>query len=370
MLSHRFIGQPSSGSSTLAVLAGLASSGRFDHLDAAVAYATMSGVDALVNALGSSIDSPAKRWLVGIDWFRSEPQALDALAALPNSTVAIYDGAEVVLRPGCFPRVPFHPKCWLFRNGTKSGAIVAGSANLSRNGLTGGVEVEFMTDVEDPDPRSASEWSAWQAVEEAAQWFEDEWVHATPLGTIALEYRRLYTPQRMQHAAPTEDDAGTSSRIGDRWTFSPEDLLRLRSSEQLWIQAGTLSRNRGPDVPGNQLMMRAFTRVFFGFPADEVATDTLIGYLSMELAGQRYHDRTLRYSNNSMDVLTIPVPGENGAPASYDEETLLFSRRQHGSRTEFGITVAAGTDAADWRQRSEDVDGLFVMKGGREFGVF
>ena len=117
-------------------------------------------------------------------------------------------------------------------------------------------------------------------------------------------------------------------------------------------------------------MMRAFSRVFFGLQPDEVSTDTLIGYLSMELAGQRYPRPDLAVFEQLNGRIDHPRTRGERRPRPSRRGDSSLRRRRRGGRTEFKITVAAGTDAADWRQRSEDVDGLFVMRGGREFGVF
>src|SRR4051794_39258093 len=97
----------------------------------AVAYATSTGVDALERCFGETTVRAAawqrleKRWLVGSDWFRTEPEALDRLSSLPNSQVHIFDGDAVVARPGSCPRIPCHPKTFIFA-GPSVTAVVHG----------------------------------------------------------------------------------------------------------------------------------------------------------------------------------------------------------------------------------------------------
>ena len=70
-----------------------------------------------------------------------------------------------------------------------------------------------------------------------------------------------------------------------------------------------------------------------------------------------------------MDVLSLPVPGLSGWPASYEEETLLFAKQSDGS---FQVTMARGKARANWRRQSSD-NGFLVSMGGsstREWGVF
>jgi hypothetical protein len=61
--------------------------------------------------------------------------------------------------------------------------------------------------------------------------------------------------------------------------------------------------------------------VYFGSPGHDVPTDTFIGNVNLVFAGTAHPDRTLPFSNNSIDVLALPVPG-GGGPAAYDRETL------------------------------------------------
>ena len=82
-----------------------------DRICAAVAYATHGGVAELNAALQElpGWKTASKRWLVGIDYCRSDPVALAHLAGLPRSRVRIFDGGFVSGRTGCVPRYSYHP---------------------------------------------------------------------------------------------------------------------------------------------------------------------------------------------------------------------------------------------------------------------
>ena len=158
--------------------------------------------------------------------------------------------------------------------------------------------------------------------------------------------------------------------VGRRSRLRVEDLLRLRSAQHLWIEAGNVSRNRGPGVPGNQIMMRAMTRVFFGVAARDVPRDTHLGQLAIRYHGHTSWDRTLRYSNNAMDVLTVPVPGSPAGPPAYDNQTLVFSKVSHGGALIYELKVASPAEKTTLVRRSKKVGGHFVMSSGRKFGVY
>lgn len=353
----KFVATEASDGSYVAGVAAAYERVRPTQMMAAVAYATHSGVAELVHRLEAMArwKKVRKRWLIGIDFCRSDPLALDELDTLPKSQVRIYDGAFVVGRKGCCPRTSFHPKVYAFRHNTEK-AVVVGSGNLSRTGLCSGIEAGAVV----ADPTAS-------AFRRVRKWFDGHWEEATPLGEIADRYEARYrTADNRRHPMPTDDDAAPGS-VGTGRQLTPVQLRKLNVCAHLWIEAGNLHPNRGPDRPGNQLMLKRNSRVFFGFPARDVDKDTKLGDVAIEFSGTVRSDCSLRFSNNRMDVLTLPVPGTEG-PEAYDRKTLCFE--QVGLR-QFRLTVGGRRDVARWKQRSKAVDGHFRMSTGRrEWGVF
>lgn len=326
------------------------------EVQAAVAYATHSGVGEFCNVLDNvpAWRNARKQWLVGIDYCRSDPSALAHLAAISRSNVRIHDGLFVSARAGCVPRVSFHPKLYVFKRDGAS-AVVVGSGNLSQTGLRVGVEAA-----------ASLRCSADPPLQPIIQWFGQMWRAATPLNQIAVAYESRYSAQDNRvRPAPVEDDAAPAS-AGTRGQLTPQQLRQLRVCEHLWIQAGNLHENRGAGQPGNQLMLKRNSRVFFGFQARELPTDSAIGQVAIRYGNAERDDCSLRFSNNSMDVLTLPIPGQGGPPA-YDQKTLLFTRI--GVRR-YRLELAQNGDVAQWRRRSRTIDAAFSIKGGREWGVF
>ena len=132
MLKYRFIHQPDDENHAAALQELMLTSG-ITNVDMAVAYASDSGVTVLLDSMDaheparSHWSVAAKRFVVGIDWFRSQPTALDRLAAIPGSKVRIYDGRKVVGKVGCIPRTSWHPKA-TFAYGADLRSAVHGSA--------------------------------------------------------------------------------------------------------------------------------------------------------------------------------------------------------------------------------------------------
>ena len=322
----------------------------------AVAYATQSGVGELTSSLKDMPcwSSIRKKWLVGIDYCRSDPLALIHLGSLSKSEVRVFDGEFVVGRRGCAPRYSYHPKLYALQ-GKEHSAVVVGSGNLSHTGLRLGVEAGVS--IADPNREEFGM---------VKSWFGRHWNNATPLDDISAEYEQRYrASENRKNPLPSDDDAAPES-AGRRGQLTPEQLRRLAVCKHLWIQAGNLHENRGMDRHGNQLMLKRNTRVFFGFPARDLQTDTVIGSVAIKYGGHLRPDCSIRFSNNSMDVLTLPIPNTEGPP-KYDQETLCFE--QTGVR-QFRLVIGKKGDVSKWKRQAKVVGGCFKMKSGREWGVF
>ena len=327
-----------------------------DRICAAVAYATHGGVAELNAALQElpGWKTASKRWLVGIDYCRSDPVALAHLAGLPRSRVRIFDGGFVSGRTGCVPRYSYHPKTWLLI-GPRRSAVVVGSGNLSRTGLLLGIEAA-----------AAVSGSKTSAIKDMRSWFSSQWRGATRFADIEDRYRKEHdSRENRRHPPASEDDTvpESASKIGQ---LRPGDLRKLRVCRHLWIEAGKVTRNRGPKLPGNQLMMKRNSRVFFGFTAADLERNSVIGDVAIRFDEHLRPNCSLRFGNNSMDVLTLPVPGQEG-PEAYDRRTLHFERI--GLR-EFKLTIGRPVDVKRWKKRSASIEGEFSMKSGRRWGVY
>ena len=323
---------------------------------AAVAYATHGGVAELEAALGESPGwkRASKRWLVGIDYCRSDPASLSHLARLPKSKVRIFDGEFVSGRRGCVPRYSYHPKTWLLL-GPKQSGVVVGSGNLSRTGLLLGIEAA-----------AAVSDSKTDAIKDMRTWFSGQWRKATRFAAIEDRYCKEHdSVENRRRPPPSEDDTvpESASKTGQ---LRPDDLRKLRVCRHMWIEAGNVTHNLGLDRPGNQLMMQRNTRVFFGFAAADLERNSFIGDVAIRFDEKLRQSRPLRFSNNSMDVLTLPVPGQEG-PEKYDRKTLHFE--QIGVR-EFRLTIGRPADVSRWERCSASIEGGFSMKGGRRWGVY
>lgn len=371
MIYQRFVTQPHNGAEYRSLLSDALQRADFTSVDSAIAYATMPGVRALRQAVegvaGGRWGTLQKRWLVGIDLYRSQPAALDALAAFAGSQLAVPDGLKILQRQRCNPLVSYHPKTYIF-SGPDCMAVVSGSGNLSYYGLTSGHEVGSLLLIK--NPTTASEQELWENLHGVKTWFDAMWPTADPLATVRNAYKSQYeSPENLRAPTPSDDDATTSAhtkRANRPQGFGAEELRQLRAATFLWIQAGNVTKNRGDDKPGNQLMMRRMSRVFFDLAARDVPENTGVGEVGVRVAGGAEQVSPMRFSDNSMDVLTLPIPEDNGF-GSYDGKTLLFERRADGT---FELMLLSDAQARAAQRHSRSVNGLFRMKSGRRFGIY
>jgi hypothetical protein len=338
---------------------------RYTRIDVAVAYATLSGVRTLekffATSIGTTFNTMKKRWLVGIDWCRSDPSALSKLNSLPCSKVRVPNGRILVQRADCSPQQPFHPKLFML-SGEKAAAIICGSGNLSESGLSIGCEcgsVSLITHVDQrlTDPQFAK----------LQDWFKDAWRNAASYESLLNQYEIRCDQQiRQKRTILTDDDILPSQQDPSKRGLSPFQIKQLRTYSHFWIEAGALGANLGAGVPGNQLDMTRYSRVFFGARAADVPPSTVIDYVTLVWDGTAYGSRTLKYGNNGMDKLNVPPAGERGAKF-YKDKTLLFTRLPNGT---FAFHVGAQRDPRQWQLESEKRQANYRLPGGRRWGLF
>jgi len=340
----------------------------YDAVDAAIAYATRSGVELLSKALHTAARWPdaEKRWLVSIDYGITEPRALEALAAMPRSSVRVPNGLAVLANRRLNPPTTFHTKGYLFR---RSGArvplaLVVGSANLSVSAL--GVGAESVTAQVWSGRLSRSERSLLRAHLEFGVWFNEAWKLSDDLAAVLAGYSSVF--RRGRRPAGGRDDQVASARAYSAAASAdipPGYAAQLAVAKAIWFQTETLYHNRGAGKPGNQLDTPRGTRVFFGFPAASVPRNTVLGHVMMRASGSTPVERSVRFGNNFMDKVNLPIPGRNG-PVTYDNSYVIFERQGPGR---FDVIT---TDRAGLRRRARRANRTvqYEMAGGREYGLF
>ena len=366
MIVHDHVTQPR-GKSNLDLISQVLQAGPVSRIDVAAAYVTLGGardlLSAFANCLGERGPTGQKSGLVSVDYCRTEPIATKLLSAAPASAVRIHDGEALVLRK-CIPKRPFHPKTFIFR-GEERIAVFAGSGNVSRSGLNTGHEVGILLDCR--QPVGARDAAARAQIGSIQSWYDATWNAADALSPgLAASYETIFnSTENLNNLVPTDDDPVPPSQ--GRSSLTPMDLRKLRACSHFWIQAGNVTRNLGKSRPGNQLMMKRLSRVFFGVPATDVQQNSPLRRVSIVYGGVPKTDCSLTFSDNGMDKLTLPIPGDGG-PAKYDGQTLMFKRLGPGTvERHLGSTK----QSRHWMAQSKDIAALYAMPpDGRSWGVF
>jgi len=348
-------------------VSALVARGTFTRFRAAVAYARKSGCEDLVDALSRQSQQWAalrKEWLVSIDFGITTPEALEFLRDLQNSSVHVSDG-DAVLARGLKPERCFHAKTYVFDDSDQGCegdcAMFCGSANLTQSGLlTGsehGVELVWQRPLEDSEKESLQE-----SLKSLA-WWDSAWKDATSLSSDFIRKYRKARPKR-----DGEDDARSIRNLipTSKSAIPAADALAWSTARCFWVETYELNKNLGPHKPGNQIDLTRGTRVFFGFSAETVPKNTTLGTVVLQYESHTPFESTVRFSDNSMDKINLPVPDAEGPP-DYDNSYVHFERVK---ADRFRVSLAEKGDHEKWREKSERQGMLCKFSGGREYGFY
>lgn len=305
------------------------------------AYATQSGLVSFELEMGAEFwADTSSRWLFGIDYGRTQPSALRKMLDKQNAEIRIADGAWLVNQAGFLPRRDFHAKMSvLTNNAAGSFGMVVGSGNFSSNGLRKSVEAGASIRAENIDEFDASLRSALGQAEEL-------WLAATPAADILEAYEERWK------------DSFSRQALADA-EVHPAEMPR----EIFWIEAGYVTRNRGPNSPGNQIdFPRRIASGFFGFDSTiDLAPNSVIGPVVLEPPAGGIVQNNLRLGNNMMEKISLPIPETHGFDI-YDGKVLVFRREE-------GRFVMRALEAADFETAFGDkLDDVRVMGSGRRYG--
>jgi HKD family nuclease len=358
---------PHSGSSIIDFMQYTASSATFSRVTGLFAYATKSGVNLFVDALSQSMSNwryISKRWVVSIDFGLTDPEALELLASLNRSEVRVPYFHDVLKRQ-FKPVTCFHPKTLVFDTNVSSRkgpyASVVGSANLTFSGLTVGHENAMSVICK--NPKNREEKNFLNSFIHNMRQIDAIYSMASPVNTSMI---RRYKRMRPKRRAKSEDDNPSVKRLTEvAPEIPPRKAVSMATAANFWVDVKYVVENLGRGVPGNQIDLQRGSRVFFGFGVGQVRRNTILGNVKIRYK-RRLSNCHMRFGNNYMDKLNLPIPVTEG-PRSYDNETLLFHRLADGS---FELHVGTKNDIKLWKKVSRSQGTFFKMQSGRPYGVF
>lgn len=354
--------RPGGGSAILNACRALALATPYDRLTGLYAFASLKGARLLIDALKESPSwrGAKKRWIVSIDGGVTEPGALKFLLSLPKAEVRV-PYADELLKNKLKPLYRFHPKTLLLEQKHSTfvpAAIIVGSANLTCSGLCFGHEHAISATIASP-ARSAT-----LAISSGIEELEKIIISSKQIDHSFVEaYAKIRpkVPVLPEHF----EDKQTDLILQDRSVIPAVMAAALAAAAHFWIDIDYVVTNRGRGEEGNQIDMQRGSRVFFGFGDASLVPNSSIG--SVRIVYKRHSTlRNLRFGNNSMDKLDLPLPGLEG-PQTYRGQTLLFTKGAPGT---FHLSVGDKDKIRQWKSQSSAHGTLFKMRSGREFGVF
>lgn len=333
-----FVQDFSTGITTLSEISRVNGVISSDSFFGCYAYATQSGFRIFELSMGEEFwKRTTSRWLFGIDYGRSDPRALREVASRANSEVRIFDGRFVVASTGFVPRRDFHPKLAMVEN-SSSGAqgMVLGSGNFSYNGLRRSVEAGSAFIAEKETTRD-------KHIKAVKSGFEALWKDACPLEKVITNYE-----SRLEEFTSSKD--------------AKRSIRQKGRAKGFWIEAGYVTKNRGPARPGNQIFAPDGFRKFFGLGGAKVSS-TLIGEIAFETVIGPLVKKNYRENDNGMEKLTLPMPEDHGFGV-YDGKVLVFEPKDG----RFLLTAVEHSDFERvYGHRLANID---KMGGGRRYGEF
>jgi hypothetical protein len=248
-------------------------------------------------------------------------------------------------------------------------ALAVGSGNLTVSGLESGNEASVCASW-GGDPADGSFVPPPPAVLVEVARYETMWRNARAAQPKLIAE---YASKRKKSKLPpkkTEDDTGAAKKLEKKYAISIEKAGALTSGDHFWVEIQRVNENRGPGKPGNQVDLPHGSRVFFGRTPLRRKPNSSLGSVRIRYAGKTIV-RPIRFGDNHMDKLTLPIPGAGGPP-KYSHETLLFSRRLDGT---FDLTVGSPAQIAKWHTASQKGGTAYEMRKGnaavaRKWGVF
>ncbi len=308
------------------------------HSFAAFAYITDSGVAQLGTHLGPLLGtSRGCRWIFGLDYGRSHPTALRRLAKMGKSAIRIHDGAYVTQSKAFIPRVSFHLKTALTLQ--KSGhpcKQIVGSGNLSASGLLAGIEAGCVIDYDDVDQEYA---------DAVMNTLENMWKKSTPLNEVIDDYDARY------------------AEVIQPKVLAPKLKALQGGADLFWIDVGYVTKNRGPDRPGNQFDLPKGSHVLLGVKkVKNPELNSVLAELNVRTPYGTVVSRRLRYGNNAMEKLTLPIPEQNGYEC-YDGKILTFQVKD-------GTVLLEALEHDDFFQvYGKSISSCSEMQSGRRYGT-
>jgi hypothetical protein len=124
-----------------------------------------------------------------------------------------------------------------------------------------------------------------------------------------------------------------------------------------------VTKNRGANRPGNQFDLPKGAHVYLGVErVENPKLNSVLAELNIRTPAGAVVERRLRYGNNAMEKLTLPIPEQYGYEC-YDGKILTF-------QVEDGEVLLEAFEHDDFfRIYGMCISSCSVMHGGRRYGT-
>jgi hypothetical protein len=213
---------------------------------------------------------------------------------------------------------------------------IVGSGNLSASGLLSGIEAGCVIDYSEVDQTYADALIAT---------LEEIWEASTPLEDIIDDYEEKY------------------EEVIQPRVFVRKTKVLPPGAELFWIDVGYVTKNRGADRPGNQFDLPRGSHVYLGVKkVNNPGLNSVLADLNFRTPAGIVVGRRLRFGNNAMEKLTLPIPEQYGYEC-YDGKILTFQVR-------VGEVVLEALEHDDIFQiYGKRISSCSEMQSGRRYGT-
>lgn len=284
----------------------------FDHVRIAMAYVTIAGVRALLDAFADR-KLRGSQWLVGLDDAVTQPGAIDLLIGL--------DGAELRVATLTKSSLRFHPKVCRFEYSSGKGKefLMIGSANLTSAALDGNSEAVVFLEGKSPTDK-----------DQFSRIWKDLWSqgHRPTAGELTIykeEYEALRKAREKVRGKPKAKGLGVYDKQvrileGDNAELDPTH------ANICWIECGFIT------AMGRELEFKAEQGLFFGLKPTggkprvfrfRVSNGKIV---SLRMKYQENHMWRLQMNNDIPEVQQGLRPLGPDGKLGRSEEVAVFTR--------------------------------------------
>lgn len=323
---------------------------QFETARVATAYATVSGVRALLSAFEQHGLSNSS-WLLGLDDAITQPGAIELLLSLENAEVRVASHEGTNFR--------FHPKFFVFGQAGKSKKQMSliGSANLTASALCGNAEAVAILESEDGGDRNSVD-AVWASL----------WVQGHKPTEAEIEsYKELYDKAAALRQKYKKLVKKPKAAKPKEVLASDDAELDPSMAKTCWIECGNVT------AMGRELEFKAEQGLFFGLNpsgggSKTVAFKTSDGSTAnLVMKYQGNHMWRLQMNNSVPEVKVGLRPKDKNGKLGRSPYAAVFKREKKGKPISLSFIDLKDKEFSELRKQTIET-GTLGKTTAREYG--